>query len=50
MIGKFHLQSSGRRTEPRIDDGFSYWKLVMLPETTGKQAMIMQTVRAQGGD
>ena len=26
LIGKFHLQSSGLRTEPRLDDGFSFWK------------------------
>ena len=26
MIGKFHIMSSGYRTEPRIDDGYSFWK------------------------
>ena len=31
LIGKFHLQSSGRRTEPRIDDEFSYWKFSHAP-------------------
>ena len=31
MIGKFHLQSSGKRTEPRIDDGFNYWKFSHAP-------------------
>ena len=31
MIGKFHLQSSGKRTEPRIDDGFRYWKFSHAP-------------------
>ena len=32
LIGKFHLQSSGHRSEPRIeDDGFSYWKFSHAP-------------------
>ncbi|MDP6445769.1 MAG: sulfatase-like hydrolase/transferase [Pirellulaceae bacterium] len=31
MVGKFHLQSSGLRTEPRLDDGFSYWKFSHAP-------------------
>lgn len=31
MIGKFHLQSSGHRTEPRLDDGFSFWKFSHAP-------------------
>ena len=32
LIGKFHLQSSGKRTEPRIkDDGFRYWKFSHAP-------------------
>lgn len=31
LIGKFHLQSAGRRTEPRLDDGFSYWKFSHAP-------------------
>ena len=26
MVGKFHLSSSGYRTEPRLDDGFRYWR------------------------
>lgn len=27
LIGKFHLQSAGHRTEPRVaNDGFRYWK------------------------
>ncbi len=51
MIGKFHLQSSGRRTEPRIDDGFSYWKFSHAPRDdweTGHD--YADWVRAQGGD
>lgn len=26
LIGKLHLVSAGKRPEPRIDDGFSYWQ------------------------
>lgn len=26
LIGKFHLVSAGRRPEPRLNDGFSYWQ------------------------
>ena len=51
MIGKFHLQSSGRRTEPRIDDGFSFWKFSHAPRDdweTGHD--YADWVRAQGGD
>ncbi|QGJ70228.1 Arylsulfatase [Planctomycetales bacterium 10988] len=31
LIGKFHLTSSGHRTEPRLDDGYSYWKFSHAP-------------------
>jgi len=32
MIGKFHLQSAGKRTEPRLaDDGFGFWKFSHAP-------------------
>ncbi len=32
LIGKFHLRSSGLRTEPRVkDDGFRYWKFSHAP-------------------
>ena len=31
LVGKFHLQSSGLRTEPRLDDGFSYWQFSHAP-------------------
>lgn len=30
-VGKFHLTSSGHRTEPRLDDGYSYWKFSHAP-------------------
>lgn len=31
LIGKFHLQSAGHRTEPRLDDGYRYWKFSHAP-------------------
>ncbi len=31
LVGKFHLQSAGRRTEPRIDDGYDYWMFSHAP-------------------
>ena len=31
LVGKFHLQSAGHRTEPRIDDGYAYWKFSHAP-------------------
>lgn len=31
MVGKFHLQSSGKRTEPRLDDGYRFWKFSHAP-------------------
>ena len=51
LIGKFHLQSSGRRTEPRIDDGYSYWKFSHAPRDdwpTGHD--YADWVRSRGGD
>ncbi len=51
LIGKFHLQSAGHRTEPRIDDGFSYWKFSHAPRDdwqTGHD--YADWVQAQGGD
>ncbi len=51
MIGKFHLQSSGYRTEPRIDDGFSYWRFSHAPRDDWKEGHdYAEWVRAQGGD
>ena len=37
MIGKFHLQSSGKRIEPRVDDGYSYWKFSHAPRDDWKE-------------
>ncbi|NND95928.1 MAG: sulfatase-like hydrolase/transferase [Pirellulaceae bacterium] len=51
LIGKFHLQSAGHRTEPRIDDGFSYWKYSHAPRDDWSEGHdYAQWVRDQGGD
>lgn len=51
MIGKFHLQSSGYRTEPRLDDGFSYWKFSHAPRDDWEEGHDYAAwVREQGGD
>jgi len=51
LIGKFHLQSAGYRTEPRIDDGFSYWKFSHAPRDDWQAGHdYADWVRAQGGD
>lgn len=51
LVGKFHLQSSGHRTEPRMDDGYTYWKFSHAPRDdweTGHD--YADWVRQQGGD
>ena len=51
MAGKFHLQSSGYRTEPRIDDGFSYWRFSHAPRDDWKEGHhYADWVRSRGGD
>ena len=51
LVGKFHLQSSGRRTEPRMDDGFSYWKFSHAPRDDWAEGHdYADWVRTQGGD
>lgn len=51
MIGKFHLQSSGYRTEPRLDDGFSFWRFSHAPRDDWKEGHhYAEWVREQGGD
>lgn len=51
LIGKFHLQSSGKRTEPRIDDGFSYWKFSHAPRDDWQSGHdYADWVRLKGGD
>ena len=51
LVGKFHLQSSGRRTEPRLADGYRYWKFSHAPRDdwpTGHD--YAEWVRSRGGD
>ena len=51
MVGKFHLQSSGYRTEPRIDDGFSYWRFSHAPRDDWEEGHhYAEWVKARGGD
>ncbi|HBV65125.1 MAG TPA: sulfatase [Rhodopirellula sp.] len=51
MIGKFHLQSSGYRTEPRVDDGFDYWQFSHAPRDDWSEGHhYAEWVRQQGGD
>ena len=51
LVGKFHLQSAGQRTEPRIDDGFSYWKFSHAPRDDWSEGHdYAQWVRGRGGD
>ncbi|MCB1065215.1 MAG: sulfatase-like hydrolase/transferase [Verrucomicrobiae bacterium] len=52
MIGKFHLQSSGHRTEPRLDDGFRVWQFSHAPrdEWPRGEHDYADWVREKGGD
>ncbi len=51
LVGKFHLQSAGRRSEPRIDDGYSYWKFSHAPRDDWAEGHdYAEWVRARGGD
>lgn len=51
LIGKFHLSSAGHRTEPRIDDGFSYWKFSHAPRDDWSEGHdYAEWVREKGGD
>ena len=51
LIGKFHLQSSGERTEPRLDDGFSFWKFSHAPRDDWEEGHdYADWVKANGGD
>ena len=52
MIGKFHLQSSGYRTEPRLDDGYRYWKFSHAPRDDWPRGEhdYADWVHEQGGD
>lgn len=51
MAGKFHLLSSGHRTEPRLDDGYRYWRFSHAPRDDWPQGHdYAEWVRSQGGD
>jgi len=51
LVGKFHLQSSGHRTEPRIDDGFSFWRFSHAPRDDWEEGHdYADWVREQGGN
>lgn len=51
LIGKFHLQSAGHRTEPRLDDGYRYWKFSHAPRDDWSEGHdYAEWVRAKGGD
>lgn len=51
LVGKFHLQSAGHRTEPRVDDGFSYWQFSHAPRDDWEEGHhYADWVRANGGD
>lgn len=51
LVGKFHLQSSGHRTEPRMDDGYRYWKFSHAPRDDWESGHdYADWVRGQGGD
>jgi arylsulfatase A-like enzyme len=48
---KFHLQSSGKRTEPRLDDGFTFWKFSHAPRDDWKEGHdYADWVKEKGGD
>jgi len=50
-IGKFHLTSSGKRTEPRLDDGYSYWQFSHAPRDDWEEGHhYAEWVKAKGGD
>jgi arylsulfatase A-like enzyme len=51
LIGKFHLSSAGHRTEPRVDDGFSYWQFSHAPRDDWEEGHhYADWVRQRGGD
>ena len=52
LIGKFHLLSSGKRSEPRLDDGFSTWHFSHAPRDDWPEGEhdYADWVRAQGAD
>ena len=50
-IGKFHLTAAGGRTEPRLDDGYHYWKFSHAPRDDWEEGHdYADWVRERGGD
>lgn len=51
LVGKFHLQSAGERTEPRMDDGYRYWRFSHAPRDDWPEGHdYADWVQGQGGD
>lgn len=51
LVGKFHLQSAGDRTEPRMDDGYRYWRFSHAPRDDWPEGHdYADWVRGQGGN
>ena len=51
LVGKFHLRSAGHRTEPRIDDGYDYWRFSHAPRDDWEHGHhYADWVRDRGGD
>ena len=51
MAGKFHLLSSGCRIEPRLDDGYRYWRFSHAPRDDWPEGHdYAEWVRSKGGD
>ena len=52
LIGKFHMVSAGKRPEPRLDDGFSFWWHSHAPRDDWPEGThdYGDWVREQGGD
>ena len=51
LAGKFHLQSAGKRTEPRMDDGYRFWRFSHAPRDDWPEGHdYADWVRERGGD
>ena len=51
LAGKFHLQSAGKRTEPRMDDGYRFWRFSHAPRDDWPEGHDYgDWVRERGGD
>ncbi len=51
LVGKFHLQSAGKRTEPRLDDGYRYWRFSHAPRDDWSEGHHYgDWIRDKGGD